>query len=143
MAKIPSRKYYVTNSNRIKFIIIPIQESNSFLVPELLHTFLIYNIHDNTRRLSGGYHVCLSFHPIVLRAFNEKMNRIPHKGSRARYCFAFPYNIRRVLVDGITSTGMVSAPAAIRNAICGVFAVQKITAASFNEPCTRDLGSAR
>jgi len=37
----------------------------------------------------------------------------------------------------------IRAPAAIRNAICGVFAAQKITAASSNEPYTRDLGRAR
>jgi len=94
--------------------------------------------------ISKGYRVCLSFHPIVLHASRRENEQDPaQRVTRAiSRCFAFPYYIR-VLVDGITSTRMVSAPAAIRNAICGVFAAQKITAASSNEPCARDLGCAR
>lgn len=42
-----------------------------------------------------------------------------------------------------SAPGWYPAPTAIRNAICGVFAAQKITAASPNEPYTRDLGRAR
>lgn len=77
------------------------------------------------------------------------MNRISHKGvTRAGY---LAVSRSRIIFDEssstgrgrITSTGMVFAPAAIRNAICGVFAAQKITAVSSNEPCTRDLGRAR
>lgn len=79
----------------------------------------------------------------VLQLENEREFRT--KGRHARgylsLCFAFPYNIR----CESSSTGAedyefwVSAPAAIRNAICGVLAAQKITTASFNEPYTRDI----
>lgn len=82
----------------------------------------------------------------VLQLENEQNPAQKGHARGVSSCFAFPYNIRRVLVDGrerIMSTGMVFAPTAIRNTICGVFAEQKITAASSNEPCTRDLGRAR
>lgn len=114
---------------------------------KLSQSFLIYHIHLYTAFGIWCLSI-LSFYPtcFVLQLENEQNLAQRGHARRVSRCFAFPYNIRRVLVDGrgrITSTGMVFAPAAIRNAICGVFAAQKITAVSSNEPCTRDLGRAR
>ena len=126
-------------------IFLHISESPMYVFKLKLIFYFLQYIYIYICKFSERYRICLSFHPIVLRASQrENEQDLTQRVTRAiSRCFAFPYNIRRVLVDEITSTGMVSTLVVIRNAICGVFAAQKITAASSNEPCARDLGCAR